>query len=953
MESHENGSTRRQRRKPTAPPPFSTHFFQTLLETIPSPIFFKDTEGRYLGCNEAFAAYLGRPRESIIGKTVYDIAPPELADIYRSHDQELFEHPGVQVYASQVRFADGSLRDVQFHKATFNGSDGHLGGLVGVLFDVSDRKHRIVADNTYDWEFWLDPMGRFEYCSPSCQRITHHPREAFVNDPDLLRRILHPEDRERFDQHWREVREGNTPCVEEIQFRVIRPDGSLRWIGHVCQPVFDTQGTYLGIRGSNRDITEQKRAEEALQASEKRYHALFNGMSEGFALHEILLDGHGSPCDYRFLDVNPAFERLTGLKRDVAVGRRLSDLLPGETKQWVDIYGPVATTGQSIRFEDYSSGLKKHFEVFAYRPAPGQFATLFVDISERKDLERERERLLSQLRAVVDNLDTGLIITDAEGRVTEMNPAARRLCGYTNEAEARRHALESRLRWDLLTLQGQVLALRDWPRQRTLRGETFRNWELQVRPKDGSPEWIASFGGAPILDGTGQVMMTVVSLRDVTQRRRAQEELERKVRERTSDLDRFNRTLQAIIDCNQAIIRATREEDLFHEFCRISTRVAGVDLAWVGLAETDEDRRVRPVAAIGFHQRQLAQARISWGDNARGQGPAGKAIRTGELCFKVCDPIESDLFIEREEDIGLGFGAVLALPLLEGERAFGALVLCSATPETFDEQQVRMLRELANNLSIGVQALRSRQERDRALATSESLAEQLRALSLELVQAEQRERHRLAQILHDDLQQLLVGASFSVEALAGKARGKALQDSLGTLAGTIAEALEVSRSMTQELSPPIFYEQGLVAGLEWVCSLMHRKYGLQVALEVLGEVGAVPDQIRLFLLEAARELLLNVVKHAQVSQVRIRVRPLEGTQLEVTVADQGAGFDLVKPKPSGFGLFSIREKLRFLHGHLSVESAPNQGSRFTLVVPCEEWNDRPQEGGTSGCPSGS
>lgn len=944
MEHHERGKAPGQRRKQAGLLPFSDLFFQTLVETIPSPIFFKDLHGRYLGCNEAFAAYLGRAKTWILGRTVHEIAPRQLADIYQARDQELFDRPGVQVYKSQLRYADGSLRDVVFHKATFCDAEGRLAGLVGVIFDVSDRKHRIVADNTYDWEFWLDPEGRFEYCSPSCERITGYTQHAFVQDPGLLVRLVHPEDQDRFQEHRRQADARLGTDRLELRFRILRSDGSQRWIGHVCQPVFDEHGTFLGTRGSNRDITEQRVAEEALQASERRYRMLFTEMNEGFALHECLRDERGEPSDFRFQEVNPAFERLIGLSRGSVIGRRVSEVLPMEAGRWVDLVREVIRTGASAHFENFVPAMRKHFEVFAYCPAPDQFAVLFSDITDRKRSEGERERLLAQLRAVVDNLDTGLIITDEKGRVVEMNPSARQLCGYTRKVQVRRHSVDALDRWDLLTLDGRVLDAGEWPRQRTLKGESFRNWELLLRPKDGGRDWIASFGGTPIRDEAGKVVMTVVSLRDVTERRRAQQELERKVHERTAELDRFNHTLQAVIDCNQAIIRATREEELFQELCRVSMRVQGVDLAWVGLAEQDAARSIRPVAAIGFRPEELAQVRISWADDAWGQGPAGCAIRAGSPCLRTGDLTEPDLFLAREEDLGLGFGASLALPLLAGDRAFGALVLFSASPETFEAPQVRLLQELANNLSIGVRALRSQQERDRALATAESQAAQLRALSLELAQAEQRERRRLAQILHDDLQQLLVGASFDVETLAGKVRESPLRETLGRLSETIAEALDVSRTMTQELSPPVVYEQGLTAGLEWVCALMHRKHGLKVALEVLGEAGSVPEQVRMFLLEAARELLLNIVKHARVDRARIRVRPLEGMRLEVTVTDQGAGFRPEEMTGSGFGLFSIREKLRFLQGSLRIESAPDQGSRFTLVVPCETGPAAASEG---------
>ena len=116
------------------------HFLQVLIDAIPMAIYYKDIQGIYGGCNKTFETMFGLSDEGIIGKTVSDIWPKELADIYHKMDQELFSHPGIQVFDSRVRFADGLNRDVSFHKATYEDMDGRLKGLVGVIVDISGRK---------------------------------------------------------------------------------------------------------------------------------------------------------------------------------------------------------------------------------------------------------------------------------------------------------------------------------------------------------------------------------------------------------------------------------------------------------------------------------------------------------------------------------------------------------------------------------------------------------------------------------------------------------------------------------------------------------------------------------------------------------------------------------------------------------------------------------------------
>jgi PAS domain S-box-containing protein len=130
----------------------------------------------------------------------------------------------------------------------------------------SEEKYRVVADNTYDWEWWRDYDGHFMYASPSCWRITGHEAGEFIADPDLLLRVIHPDDRSGFVGHQDEVEAAR--ASGEIEFRIIRPDGSVRWIAHACQPVTSVSGEICGRRGSNRDITERKSTDESLRASE-------------------------------------------------------------------------------------------------------------------------------------------------------------------------------------------------------------------------------------------------------------------------------------------------------------------------------------------------------------------------------------------------------------------------------------------------------------------------------------------------------------------------------------------------------------------------------------------------------------------------------------------------------------------------------------------------------------
>ena len=166
----------------------------------------------------------------------------------------------------------------------------HLEGLVAERVQElrqANIKYKTVADFTYDWETWVDPDGRHLYCSPSSARITGHPAEAFIANPDLLQEITHPDDRVRMHAHVQlhDISHGEA----ELSFRIVLPDGRVRWLEHACQPVFDEAGEYLGRRASNRDITE--RVEMQQQLAEAKLAAEANSQAKSSFLanmsHEI------------------------------------------------------------------------------------------------------------------------------------------------------------------------------------------------------------------------------------------------------------------------------------------------------------------------------------------------------------------------------------------------------------------------------------------------------------------------------------------------------------------------------------------------------------------------------------------------------------------------------------------------------------------------------------------
>jgi signal transduction histidine kinase/ActR/RegA family two-component response regulator len=254
----------------------------------------------------------------------------------------------------------------------------------------------------------------------------------------------------------------------------------------------------------------------------------------------------------------------------------------------------------------------------------------------------------------------------------------------------------------------------------------------------------------------------------------------------------------------------------------------------------------------------------------------------------------------------------------------------------------RRLQKLENDTERGKNALseaRDQLEQEvqhRTHELTESVA-QLRRLTGDLILSELRERRRLAGILHDHLQQLLVSAKYRVASL-NRIEDSAVKVSVQEIEELLGEVIEASRSLTSELFPPIVHESGLRTVMEWLVSFMAAQNGLVVQLKMEDDEEAAPldENTKVMLFESTRELLFNVIKHAQVRSAKVTICRLEGNRLEIAVSDQGIGFDPSLMDRTGVGLFRIRERLKLIGGRLEIQSSPGRGARFTILVPLPE-----------------
>jgi len=267
---------------------------QTIMNAIPAPVFFRDTSGIYQQCNSAFEALIGIQKSSIIGRSVYDLYPKDLADHYRYMDDLILKNPYVQQYEYVITNAQGEKLDALFSNSAFLSDNGEIKGIMGVILEVTDRKeleriileneekYRTIANYTYDWESWLSPGGTYLYISPSCERISGYSADEFYNEPDLITRITHPDDKEIVNHHYSHVPHENDG-IFHMDYRIITKKGETRWISHNCQSVFRDDGTWLGRRENKRDITFRKEITLANERANKKLHLLSN-----ITRHDIL-----------------------------------------------------------------------------------------------------------------------------------------------------------------------------------------------------------------------------------------------------------------------------------------------------------------------------------------------------------------------------------------------------------------------------------------------------------------------------------------------------------------------------------------------------------------------------------------------------------------------------------------------------------------------------------------
>jgi PAS domain S-box-containing protein len=273
-------------------------------------------------------------------------------------------------------------------------------------------------------------------------------------------------------------------------------------------------------QGSDTPISE--RWADAFKNDGNQLVALFANMIDGFSYQRIITDEKGNPIDYVFLEVNEAFARITGLKKEDVIGKRATEVLPGienDPSDWIGTYGRVALSRESVRFESYSIQLNKWFEVSAYSPKKGYFIALFEDATDRKRVEDKLREANDFLENLIDHANAPIIVWDTELKITRFNHAFEHLTGYkSSDVLGKRLEIlfpeDSRI--------GSMVQI-----DRTSAGEHWESVEIPIRRIDGTARTVLWNSATLFAHGTSQVVATIAQGQDITERKLAEENLKR------------------------------------------------------------------------------------------------------------------------------------------------------------------------------------------------------------------------------------------------------------------------------------------------------------------------------------------------------------------------------------------------------------------------------------------
>ncbi len=887
-------------------------------------LFVRCSDGQILDANRAAVATYGYSHGELLQRRIAELRAPAARPVTREQ-MALAEGEGVLFETMHCR-KDGTYFPVEVSSrgAILEGERV----LLSVIRDVSARKRAEEAlrlsEEKFAKAFAANPAavaltrladGQFVDVNDAYLAVTGFTRDEVIGrSAGELGSWVDQMERERFVRALRE-----TGTVRSWEARFAKKSGE-QFTALLSAELITVSGEAL-ILSTYIDITARKAAEAALKDSEERLHAakeaaglgihdydLINGTIRWDArVRELWGVGPDEPISYAIFmaGIHPDDRAATQAAMDTARDPQGNGRYYAEyrvihrqegTARWIAATARVTfADGRAVRLVGTAQ-----------------------DITPRKQAEQQLAAALEKLELHMVNTPLAVIEWGSDFRVTRWSGGAERIFGWS-AAEVIGKRLDE-FRWvydeDVADVARVSAGLLEGITPQSVNKN--RNYR-----KDGTVihcEWYNS----ALRDDAGQFRSILSLVLDVTAREHADAALRRAS-------DRY----ALLADTAGALLSSPNPEALAEHLCRKVMEYLECDLFVNYLAdETHQCLRLNACAGIPAAEVQKIQA-LKYGVAVCGcvardhQRIIAEAIQT--------TPDERTALVR-----SYGVRAYCCHPLRAGARLLGTLSFGSKRRDRFTPEDIELMRAVTDQVAVAMERMHSEEALRRAKEDLESRVQartaDLQRLTAELSVAEQRERQRLSEQLHDGLQQLLVGARMQVEMLARIEPDRArLTDHCNAVLALLTQALNDSRSLSAELSPPILRQAGLLPALAWLGRWMEDTHHLTVDLRTEGGTEPHDEGTRILLFQAVRELLLNTVKHAGVRQANVKVIH-QKRHIQVSVADRGKGFNAAKIARAGvggLGLASIRQRLEYLGGTFEIEAEPGHGSRFTVRVPLQ------------------
>lgn len=943
-----------------------------VLDAIPDyHIYAKDRQGRFTVANGTSLINMKeKTREYVLGKTDLDLIPRALAEHYYAEEQAAMES-GVGVVGKEVwgtHTFDGDQRgeprflregerlpdrnvvwQTTYTKVPFRDKDGKIAGIACINHNATMKR--------------LAEEGLRRRGELLEQLVAERTAELSQANEQLRREIV---ERKRAEEELR-----RNAALDRLRVSVssMEKSSDLKWVlASVEEALRDLGVPFEAI--SVQVVDQEAEAFNAASTAERLED--FEGPDEPRPLPPMESPWYAAwrtkrPVYRRDLNTEDAYNEKPGLEAPFKSNRSV-----------LDVPFSLGTIGLSSTKPDAFS--KKDIESVA------QVGRVLSQAYARSGDMRRVEKSELKYRTVVERSQDVIFQMDLRGSFLLVSPSVQKLTGHAPGEFYKDPSLWRRMVHpkDRDRIQGL--------RKRALSGRPPNDIEYRLG-KGKRVLWVSQ-RTFPIKDAEGRVKAVEGTLRDITERKQAEEALkesEARYRElydqapvgyheidQDGSFVRVNRTeaellgytveemtgrsaLEFISPDQRELVKKAVQDKIEGRrspgvFERRYVRKDGTEID-VHIEDGlifDEEGRVSGIRSTmqNITERKQAERALRESEqNLRALLDAGsESIVLLDLdgTFVACNKTAARrLGRSPEELVGLSLSEVLPPKLEASRKAEVHRAARTGLPVQFEDKRdgrvffnslcpVRDDAGRVTRMAVFATDITKQKEAEKKLMAYE---EQLRSLSSEFLLTEERERRKYATALHDSIGALLTLSKMKLGALRESVLSCGLVDAVDDIRTLIEQTIQATRSLTVELSPPVLHELGFVAGLEWLVERARGQFGISIEMET--DVSHLPldEDIGLLLFGSVRELLVNAAKHGKARRVVVSLRrDREG--LRITVKDDGVGFDPLaaggqEARPDAFGLFSIRERMRYVGGQLLVTSKPQQGTQATLVAPME------------------